>query len=81
MRLARRLAGRGKAVLAVLHDLNLAAAYADAVALLKDGRVVAVGAPWGVLTTEVLLEVFEHPVVVVPHPERDCPLVVSAAHG
>lgn len=40
---ARRLSHRGVAVAAVLHDLNLAAAYADDVLLLSGGRLVACG--------------------------------------
>ena len=78
LRLARRLADEGRTVVAVLHDLNAAAAYADEIAVLKDGRLTALGPPWLVLTEEVLLDVFEHPVVVVPHPACDCPLVVAA---
>jgi iron complex transport system ATP-binding protein len=77
MRLARGLADRGKAVVAVLHDLNAAAAYADEIAVLKDGRLAAIGPPWRVLTEDLLHDVFEHRVRVVPHPACDCPLVVA----
>ena len=77
LRLARGLASEGKAVVAVLHDLNAAAAYADEIAVLKHGRIVALGPPWLVLTEDVLHDVFEHRVLVVPHPACDCPLVVA----
>ena len=43
MRLIRRVADDGRGVLAVLHDLNLAAAYADRVVLMHDARVVESG--------------------------------------
>ena len=76
LRIARELAAEGVAVLAVLHDLNLAAAHADRIALLDAGRLVAEGSPWEVLTAERLSAVFAHPVAVVPHPQRDCPLVL-----
>ena len=76
LRVARELAREGAAVLAVLHDLNLAATHADRVALLADGRLVADGTPWEVLTAERLSAVFAHPVAVVPHPQRDCPLIL-----
>lgn len=76
LRIARDLAAEGAAVLAVLHDLNLAAAYADRIALLSGGRLVAEGTPWQALTAERLSAVFGHPVAVVPHPRRDCPLVL-----
>ena len=73
---ARTLAAEGAAVLAVLHDLNLAAAYADRVALLAAGRLVTVGTPWATLTATTLSEIFGHPIAVVPHPARDCPLII-----
>ena len=49
---------RGLAVVAVLHDLNLAAAFAPRVALLSAGVVVADGDPASVLTTERVRETF-----------------------
>jgi iron complex transport system ATP-binding protein len=62
---ARELAAAGHAVVAVLHDLTLAAAHADRVCVLADGRVRAVGAPRAVLTAELLSTVYEHPLEVV----------------
>jgi len=74
---ARRLAhARGLAVVAVLHDLNLAAQYADRIAVLDRGRLAAEGKPADVLTPDVLRAVFGVEVVVVPHPALACPLVV-----
>lgn len=55
---ARRLAGGGMAVAAVLHDLNLAAAYADDVLLLREGRTVAAGPAAEVLAPDPLSECF-----------------------
>ena len=74
--LARDLAGRGAGVLAVVHDLNLAAAYADRVLLLHAGRLVAGGAPWDVLQAPRLTAVFGLPFAVLHHPTLDCPLIV-----
>lgn len=79
MGIAREHAAAGAAVRAVLHDLNLAAVYADRVAVLAHGRLAACGAPWQVLTEPLLSAVFEHPVTVVPHPLRGCPMVVPGA--
>jgi iron complex transport system ATP-binding protein len=76
MAVARAAAEAGGGVLAVVHDLNLAATYADRIVLLADGRVVAAGPPWEVLTEERLEAVFGCPVVVVTSPCGDCPLVV-----
>ncbi len=64
---SRGAARAGAAVVVVLHDLSLAAAYADRVVVLARGRVRANGAPSDVLTTALLTEVYEHPVEVVEH--------------
>jgi len=50
--------GHGVAIGVVLHDLDQAAAVADEVALLDEGRVRAVGAPFEVLTAELLTEAY-----------------------
>jgi iron complex transport system ATP-binding protein len=50
MRLLRAEAGRGRAVVAVLHDLSLAARFADRIVLLAEGRVAADGTPAEVMT-------------------------------
>lgn len=77
--LARASSREGRVVVAVLHDLNLAAQYADRLVLLDAGEVVADGSPRDVLSQELILRVFKTRALVVPHPELDCPLVVSAA--
>jgi iron complex transport system ATP-binding protein len=81
METARSMAIHGAAVLAVLHDLNLAAATADRVAVLRHGRLAALGAPREVCTEDLLSEVFEHPMAVLRHPVRDCPLIVPLPRG
>lgn len=66
--LARERAAAGDAVLVVLHDLNLAGAYSDRIALLRDGQIVADGTPEAVLQADILTDVYRTPVEVVPHP-------------
>lgn len=61
---ARRAARDGAAVVVVLHDLSLAAAYADRMVLLADGQVRAEGAPREVCRDELLSEVYRYPVTV-----------------
>jgi iron complex transport system ATP-binding protein len=56
--LLRELAGEGRAVLAVLHDLNLAAEYCDRLVLIAGGRVAAAGATPEVLTYPHLTRVY-----------------------
>jgi iron complex transport system ATP-binding protein len=65
---ARALTRAGATVVVVLHDLTLAAAHADRIALLAGGRLRAVGTPAQVLTGPLLSEVYQHPVDVLPHP-------------
>lgn len=74
---ARQLAARGVAVLAVLHDLNLAARYGDRLLLLARGRVQALGDVESVLRPELIEAVFGLPVLVSRHPERGHPLVIA----
>ncbi|RNL62998.1 heme ABC transporter ATP-binding protein [Nocardioides marmoriginsengisoli] len=64
---AVRLARAGHAVVAVLHDLTLAATHADRICVVSRGRIVAHGTPGEVLTPERLTEVYDHPVDVVVH--------------
>jgi iron complex transport system ATP-binding protein len=62
MRMAQVAARGGLCVIAVLHDLNLAAAACDRLVVLARGRVVAEGTPAEVLTAERVREVWEVPV-------------------
>ncbi len=73
----RRLADADACVIAVLHDLNLAAAYAHRMVMLSHGRVVADGTPREVLQQETIESVYGQPVLVIDHPTRGTPLIVS----
>ncbi len=59
LRLARNFAAKQSAVLVVLHDLNLAAQYADRVLLLNHARQVSIGTPLETLIPHRIREVFE----------------------
>lgn len=72
---ARSLAAAGRAVVVVLHDLSLAAARADRIAIVDDGRIVSVGEPADVLTPERVEQVYGIKVHVLPAPDGH-PLVV-----
>ncbi|MCL1897978.1 MAG: heme ABC transporter ATP-binding protein [Micrococcales bacterium] len=76
MGLARQEAQAGAAVVAVVHDLALAAAWANQVALICNGRLDACGLPDQVLTTERLSRVYQHPVDVLDHPLTGARLVI-----
>jgi iron complex transport system ATP-binding protein len=62
--LLHELKQEGRTVVTVLHDLNLAALYCDRVALMKDGRLVALGSPAEVITYQAITEVYEVDVYV-----------------
>ncbi|MEU9603541.1 ABC transporter ATP-binding protein [Streptomyces sp. NPDC048057] len=70
---------QGRTLVAVLHDLNQAARYATHLIALRDGRVVAEGAPEDVVTAELVEEVFGVRSQVIQDPESGTPLVVPAA--
>jgi iron complex transport system ATP-binding protein len=79
MRLLREQARAGHGILVVLHDLNLAAAYADQIVLLSHGRVAAAGSPSEVLRAAMLGDVFGIGMLVVPHPHLPHPIVIPDA--
>jgi iron complex transport system ATP-binding protein len=62
MRIGRGLAAAGRSVVVVVHDLSLASAYADRLALLSEGRLEAIGTPAEVLTEERVERVYGLPV-------------------
>ncbi len=76
MRIAHELANEDKAVIVIVHDLNLAAGYANRIAMLKDGQVAAIGTPQEVLTQENIQSVFNLSTLVMPHPQAACPLII-----
>lgn len=66
----------GRTLVAVLHDLNHAARYGTHLIAMKDGAVVAEGAPGEIVTAELVEEVFGLRCVVVPDPVVGTPQVV-----
>ncbi|MFI6780350.1 ABC transporter ATP-binding protein [Micromonospora sp. NPDC050276] len=79
--LHRLRAERGRTVVAVLHDLNQAARYADHLVAMRGGAVVAAGPPREILTADLVRDVFGLACVVVPCPVTGAPLVVPAYTG
>ncbi|NLC98930.1 MAG: heme ABC transporter ATP-binding protein [Actinomycetales bacterium] len=68
MVVARRLADAGRAVVVVLHDLSLAAAWADEVVILAEGRLVHHGPPQDVITAQTVRSVYGIDVHVLTDP-------------
>ncbi|RXS84075.1 ABC transporter ATP-binding protein [Streptomyces sp. TM32] len=70
---------QGRTLVAVLHDLNHAARYATHLIAMKDGAVVAEGAPGDIVTAELVERVFGLGCQIIEDPETGTPLVVPAA--
>jgi iron complex transport system ATP-binding protein len=67
---------RGHTLVAVLHDLNHACRYATHLIAMKDGAIVAEGAPADVVTAELVEDVFGLPCRIIADPVTGTPLVV-----
>jgi len=71
--------GKGLTVLAVTHDINLAAAYCERIMLLKNGRIHSLGVPGEVITEANIKEVYETDVLVDANPLNGLPRVTLVA--
>jgi len=69
----------GRTLVAVLHDLNQAARYATHLIAMREGRIVAEGAPAEIVTAEMVHEVFGLRCRVIDDPESHTPLVIPLA--
>ncbi|MCQ8769539.1 MULTISPECIES: ABC transporter ATP-binding protein [Streptomyces] len=76
--LVREVALAGRTVVMVLHDLASAARYADTVVAMKDGRVVAHGAPRDVVDTALVRELYGIEADILEAPADGSPVVVPA---
>ncbi|WP_194395572.1 ABC transporter ATP-binding protein [Microbacterium atlanticum] len=72
---------QGTTIVVVLHELNLAARYADELVIMSHGRVVAHGAPADVLTAQTVAEAFSLDALVMPDPLTGTPLVLPVPGG
>lgn len=69
-------------VLVVLHDLNLAALYADKIAVLHEGKLIEYGSPKAVINENLVQHIFDYSAKIYAHPEnKDCPLIISKNQG
>ncbi|MGQ7261552.1 ABC transporter ATP-binding protein [Vreelandella sp. V005] len=74
--LSRLAHEKSRTLLLVLHDLNLAAAYADRLVMMRNGQIITSGAPREVFTTTNLKRVFDLDAHVIQDPESGCPICV-----
>lgn len=76
LELASALAAQGRTVVAVLHEIGLAARYADHLIAIRAGAITAQGTPSEVVTSDLLREVFDLEAVIIPDPDTGAPVVL-----
>jgi len=81
MNIARDFAKRGGGVVAILHDLNLTAMFADRIHVMHRGKLAAAGAPRDVLSDELISRVFECDLKVGVLPAAGAPFVLPQSAG
>jgi len=77
MKLIREMNDKGKTVIVVLHDLNQACRYCDHLVVLKEGKLVAQGAPDSIFTEQLLSDVFSLQAKVVSDPIANTPMCIA----
>lgn len=77
LQMAQTMAAKGAAVIIVLHDLNLAAQYAQRMVIIQHGKIQADGSPWQALQPEIINNVYGWNISVHPHPVHGYPYLLS----
>lgn len=67
---------KANSAVVVLHDLNLAAQYADKIVLMKSGRIAAYGTPEEVFTVENISGAYNFPCTICGHPVTGDPMII-----
>lgn len=65
---------RGLTVIAVLHDINMAARYCDYLVALREGKMIAEGEPDAIMQADVLASIYGIPMGILPHPQGGAPV-------
>jgi ferric citrate transport system ATP-binding protein len=76
MKLMRTLNNSGKTIITVLHDINQACRYCDELIVMKQGKIVAQGAPKNIITSSLLKEVFELDAEIHRDPVANTPMCI-----
>ncbi|MEX1034201.1 MAG: heme ABC transporter ATP-binding protein [Cellvibrionaceae bacterium] len=77
MHTLQTLATQGIAMLMTVHDINIAAAYADRILALKDGCCVAMGVPEEVITGPIMKELYNVDLRILSHPDSAKPVALG----
>lgn len=76
LELIKNFTAKANSAIVVLHDLNLAAQFADKILLMKDGKVAAYGKPNEVFTPEKITETYGFPCQICEHPINRNPMII-----
>lgn len=76
LNLMRQLSKENKTVVTVLHDINQACRYADYIAVMKQGKIVALGEPKAIINAELIASVFEVNVLICDDPVSGTPMCI-----
>lgn len=76
LRLIKEFTHKSNAAIVVLHDLNMAAQFADKILLMKDGKVIAYGAPDEVFNEKLITDAYNFPCAICSHPITKNPMIV-----
>ncbi|WP_419868182.1 heme ABC transporter ATP-binding protein [Chryseobacterium sp. CT-SW4] len=76
LEIIKKFTDKANSAIVVLHDLNLAARFADKVLLMKSGKVAAYGTPEEVFTSGIISEAYNFPCSIFKHPVSDNPMII-----
>lgn len=79
LEICKSLVSTGKTIIAIMHDLSLAARYASNLVIVNEGTVFDQGSPWEILTETILERVFRLRCSIMPDPEYKTPVILPRA--
>ncbi|WP_213278602.1 heme ABC transporter ATP-binding protein [Chryseobacterium indologenes] len=76
LEIIKNFTNKANSAIVVLHDLNLAAQFADKILLMKSGKVSAFGTPQEVFTAENISQAYNFPCTICGHPITNNPMII-----
>lgn len=76
LEIIKKFTKKANSAIVVLHDLNLAAQFADKILLMKSGKVAAYGTPEEVFTADTISKVYNFPCTICDHPITKNPMII-----
>jgi iron complex transport system ATP-binding protein len=76
LKIIKNFTKKANSAIVVLHDLNLAAQFADKILLMKSGKVFAYGTPEEVFTAETISQAYNFPCTICGHPITNNPMII-----